>query len=51
LSNDAVNQTLPNFSLTPVPIDLGSSITWSPTFSFTNSQAFNQGPGVVVELP
>jgi sec-independent protein translocase protein TatC len=51
LSNGTTNQTLPTVTLTPSPINLASSVTWSPTLSFTNTQLFDQGQGVEVPLP
>lgn len=42
LSNDLVTQTLPRVSLTPSPVNLTPSITWSPGFSFSNQQTFHQ---------
>ena len=47
LSNDRVTQTLPSLQLTPVPISIGSSITWSPTFSFTTNRVLNQRLGLI----
>src|SRR5207249_11273167 len=37
-----VSQTIPSVSLTPSPINLTQSITWSPGFSFDNRQTFHQ---------
>lgn len=51
LSNNTVSQTLPTITLSPSPIDIGESVTWSPGFSFTNSQSFDQQPGTIVDLP
>ncbi|HEX9164890.1 MAG TPA: twin-arginine translocase subunit TatC, partial [Gemmatimonadales bacterium] len=36
LGDDQVSQSLPSLTITPAPIDIGSSITWSPTFAMTN---------------
>jgi hypothetical protein len=51
LSSGTVTQSLPSLSLTPSPIQLWSSATWSPSLSFTNSRLLNQTPGVVIPLP
>jgi Tat protein translocase TatC len=51
LSNGGVSQTLPSLSLTPRPIDIGDAFTWSPSFSLTNSQTFDQTPGAPVFGP
>ncbi len=51
LSNGSTSQTLPSVSLTPSPINLGQSITWSPAVTFNNARTFDQAPGVVVPLP
>lgn len=46
LSNNLRQQNLPRLSITPAPIDLAPWITWSPAFSFGNSQTFhNPGAG------
>ena len=45
LSNGGTTMTVPTISLTPSPIDIGSFITWSPAFSFTNSATGGQRPG------
>jgi sec-independent protein translocase protein TatC len=37
LSDGSVQQLLPAVTLSPVPIALGSDITWSPGLSFTNN--------------
>ena len=42
LSNELVTQSLPTISLTPSPVQLWSDATWSPSFSFSNQQLFNQ---------
>ncbi len=41
LSNDQVIQNFPRITLTPSPVNLSPSITWSPGFSFNNQQAFH----------
>jgi hypothetical protein len=45
-----VQQTLPAMSLSPQPINLGSIVTWSPTFSLNSTQTMNQ-KGSVLTLP
>jgi Tat protein translocase TatC len=42
LTNGGVRQTLPQFSLTPVPIDVGSFATWSPSLSLRNDRTYKQ---------
>ena len=44
ISNGSVTQTLPQFDVTPKPIGLWTNSTWSPTFSFSQDQVFDQ-PG------
>ncbi|MGH7674380.1 MAG: putative LPS assembly protein LptD, partial [Gemmatimonadales bacterium] len=39
--NEQVQQTFPEIRLTPSPVNIGQSITWSPAFSFTNAQTLN----------
>jgi hypothetical protein len=51
LSNGTVTQTLPTITLTPSPINLASSVTWSPSFSLTNTSVSGQGQGEVLPLP
>ncbi len=46
LSNNTVSQTLPNLSISPVPINLSENITWSPSFSLTRVQRLSQRPGI-----
>lgn len=48
LSNGGSTASLPSLSLTPSPIDLGSDITWSPSFSITNSLTRDQPPAVLI---
>jgi Tat protein translocase TatC len=50
LSNDQVTQTLPELRLAPSPIDLGPSITWSPSFALTNNLTF-RNPGASLLVP
>src|SRR6266702_1148691 len=37
-----ITQSFPNVSLTPAPVNITPSITWSPGFSYTNQQTFHQ---------
>jgi Tat protein translocase TatC len=41
LSNALVTQNFPRVTLTPAPINIGEAITWSPAFSYNNSQTFH----------
>ena len=41
LTDGSVQQLLPAVTLSPVPIALGSDITWSPGLSFTNNTTKN----------
>jgi len=41
LSNDLITQNFPQVSLTPSPVNITPSITWSPGFSFTNQQTLH----------
>jgi Tat protein translocase TatC len=50
LSSGVVSQTLPALTLSPLPVNIGSFITWSPTFSMTNAEQLNQ-KGSVLPLP
>ena len=36
-----VDQTFPTFQVSTAPIKIGPHVTWSPTFSFTNSASLN----------
>ncbi|MCZ6917594.1 MAG: putative LPS assembly protein LptD [Gemmatimonadetes bacterium] len=51
ISDESVSQRFPDVRLTPVPISIGSDITWSPTFSFVVAQQFNQAAGTIVLPP
>ena len=44
-------QNFPNVSITPAPIDLASWITWSPGFTFSNSQTFRSQATSLVLVP
>jgi Tat protein translocase TatC len=48
ISNGAVTQTLPQFDITPKPIGLGANSTWSPNFSFSQNQVYNQPRGYLL---
>ena len=45
ISSDQVSQSFPEIRLTPAAVNIGSSITWSPSFTFTNAQNFHQPAG------
>ncbi len=45
LSSPQVLMTLPSVSFTPNPIAVSQSVTWSPSFSFTNSLQSQTPPG------
>ncbi|KPJ86442.1 MAG: hypothetical protein AMS18_15585 [Gemmatimonas sp. SG8_17] len=49
LANGTISQSLPDISLSPAPVNFGESVTWSPSFSFSNNQRLNQFPGIVIE--
>ncbi len=49
LSNNTINQTLPNVSLSPAPVNVGDLLTWSPSFTLRRTQRLNEQPGY--ELP
>ena len=51
LSNNLQQQNLPRISITPAPIDLASWITWSPGFSFNNTQTFNNVSATPLLVP
>ncbi|MBI4420058.1 MAG: twin-arginine translocase subunit TatC [Gemmatimonadetes bacterium] len=51
LSSGVVTQSLPNLSLQPAPINLSNSVTWSPSFSFSNDQTSHQFAGMLVGPP
>ena len=50
VNDGSVNQTLPNLSLSPKPIDFGPNITWSPDLSYSREQALKQ-PSPTVVIP
>lgn len=50
ITGPQVTQTLPTVAFTPSPVDVGGSITWSPSFSLTNTQQFRQ-PGGTFRVP
>jgi len=41
LSGGQVSQVFPSLSLTPSPVNIASSVTWSPGFSYKNVQNFH----------
>jgi len=41
LSNGQITQNFPRVTLTPSPVNISPSITWSPGFSFNNQQALH----------
>ena len=47
LSSDRVSQTFPDVRLTPAAVNLGSLLTWSPGFTFTNQQTFHNAYGTL----
>ncbi len=47
VSTGTVQMTLPTFTMTPKPIDIGRSFTWSPSLSITN----NLNTGVIQVVP
>ena len=49
MGDDQVSQTLPSLTVTPKPIDIGSSITWSPAMSFAND--VNTNPKTYILVP
>ena len=51
LTNGGVTQTLPSVSLTPVPIDVASWLTWSPSVSFRVDRSYKQFGGTITGIP
>jgi len=49
LGDDQLSQTLPSLTVTPKPLDIGSSITWSPAMSFAND--VNTNPKTYILVP
>lgn len=49
LGDDQVSQQFPSLTITPKPIDIGSTLTWSPAFSTTND--LTTAPKTYVVLP
>ncbi|HEX9394321.1 MAG TPA: putative LPS assembly protein LptD, partial [Gemmatimonadales bacterium] len=41
LGNGLVTQTFPTVTLTPAAVNVGDAITWSPSFSFNNTQSLH----------
>ena len=50
LSNGNVQQLLPAVTLSPVPIAIGSNITWSPGLSFTNNTNTDVPAGTLLQV-
>ena len=48
ISSQAVNQSFPQIHLTPAAVNIGSFLTWSPGFSFTNTQNFHTAAGALL---
>ncbi len=46
LSNGSVSQTLPSISLAPAPVNIGTAVTWSPSFSISRDERLDQQPGI-----
>jgi len=51
LTTGGTTQQFPSLSLTPVPIDLTSFITWSPGLTFTMDRTYDQPAGTVPAPP
>jgi Tat protein translocase TatC len=50
LSNGTITASLPTITLTPSPINFGSSVTWTPAVTFRNVQGYNLAP-LPVDVP
>ncbi len=48
ISSEQVTQSFPEIRLTPSAVNIGSLITWSPSFSFTNAQNFHTAAGTLL---
>ena len=48
ISSQAVNQSFPQIHLTPSAVNIGSFLTWSPGFSFSNTQNFHSAAGTLL---
>ena len=52
LSSNITDQTFPVIALTPTTVTLAPWLTWSPGFTYTNSQSFNRlGAPLVIPPP
>ena len=51
LSSGQVSQNFPRVTLTPAPVNISPSITWSPGFSFNNQQTFHGQPPSLLLVP
>ncbi len=48
ISSDQVTQSFPEVHLTPAAVNVGTFFTWSPSFSYTNSQNFHTPAGALL---
>jgi sec-independent protein translocase protein TatC len=48
ITSAAVNQSFPQIHLTPSAVNIGSWLTWSPGFSFMNTQNFHTAAGILL---
>ncbi|MBI4500105.1 MAG: hypothetical protein HY700_02990, partial [Gemmatimonadetes bacterium] len=51
LSSGVVTLTLPTVSVSPAPVNLSPSITWSPSFNFSNDRTSHQFAGTLSRPP
>ena len=51
LSNGLVSQTFPDVRLAPSAVNVASWVSWSPQFTFTNSQTFHSAAGTLFVPP
>ncbi|HEY6854578.1 MAG TPA: twin-arginine translocase subunit TatC [Gemmatimonadales bacterium] len=51
LGNGLVTQNFPTVQLTPSAVNIGDAVTWSPSFSFTNTQSFHNNGGALLVGP
>ena len=47
IANEVVTEVFPDVRLTPVPISVGTDLTWSPSFSFQTQRTLNQPSGLI----
>lgn len=50
LTDGSVQQLLPALTLSPVPIAIGSNVTWSPGLSFTNNTTSNPSADTLLRV-